>query len=627
MEERLLANIFTDGVILQRDMPIRIWGTATPTAAVSVKFDSDIYEVAADTDGKWEVVLPALPVGDPHKLIVSSGSMMLEVNDILMGDIWICSGQSNMELSMTRTRRMFGAYNKAANNPNIRKYHVPMNFNFHGVQNEIPASSWIKVEPGEIEKFTAAGFFFANKLYEETGVPIGLILSALGGTPVESWMSREALVDYPEILVQADECKQEGYMENITKAEQKINDEWYKNLHTFDRGSNEKWYQEDFIDDDWKEIDLNVPWDEVTDLRASGSIWFRKEVEISAELADQPADIILGTIVDADEVYINGEQIGVGIEYRYPPRDYPIPNLKVGINTIAIRVIAVKGMGEFTFGKAHKLLFADETEISITNNWKYKRALSCPPLEGMTFFQNKPTGNYNGMIHPFHRFPIKGVIWYQGESNAGTPKGYSKKFSTMIADWRKNWGQGDFPFLFVQLANWGPKGHLMHWELLRDEQTKTLETPNTRMVVTYDVGEYNDLHPLNKKAIGERLASEALSLAYGKDLVSTGPTLISIERSKNQFLLNFETFGSELTLKHGDVVYGLSAWINEVEVAIEGAINGTTVIIETPYAEKITAISYAWIDDPADANLYNAEDLPAVPFKETIASDIPDSIR
>jgi len=619
MSEKILANIFSDGMILQRDMPIKIWGKALPRAEVSVKFDDSVYETSADEGGKWGIILPALSVGSQHKLIVNSGDVTQEVNDILMGDIWICSGQSNMEINMLRTKRMFGEYNKTANNPYIRKYHVPMNYNFHGVQDEIPEANWIKVEPGETEKFTATGFFFANKLYEEQGVPIGLILSALGGTPVESWMSRAALADYPDALAKADQCREVGYMEKVAAADQKASDEWYQTLNEFDRGLNEKWYQEDFADEDWKEIDLNVPWDEVTDLRASGSIWFRKEVEISAALANQPADIILGTIADADEVYINGEQVG-GIGYRYPPRDYPIPNMRSGINTIAIRVTAAGGMGEFGFGKARKLLFEDGTEIPISDDWKYKRSLSCPPLAGGTsFFQNTPTGNYNGMIAPLHNLAIKGVIWYQGESNAGSPEGYSKKFGTMITDWRKNWGQGDFPFLFVQLANWGPKGDLMHWELLRDEQTKTLEIPNTRMVVTNDVGEYNDLHPLNKKAVGERLAGEALSLAYGMDIVSTGPTWASIHRTGNQFNINFETYGSELTLKYGDIVYGLSAWIDEVEVAVEGVIHGTTVIIETPYAEKITAISYAWMDDPADANLYNAVGLPAVPFKKELA--------
>lgn len=617
MNKKLLANIFTDGVILQRDMPIQIWGQVAPNAEVMINFDQATDKVTANHDGKWKVILPAHPVGGPHKLIVNSGSMMQEVKDILMGDIWICSGQSNMELPMSRTKRMFDEYNQTANNSHIRQYHLPMNFNFHDVQDEVPDASWIKVEPHQTEKFTATGFFFANRLYEETGVPIGLILSALGGTPVESWMSQEALADYPEMLAQVEACRQEGFMDETTKVEQATHDEWYQNLHTFDRGLNERWYEADFSDDDWKEIDLDVPWDEVTDLRASGSIWFRKEVEIPTALANQSADIILGVIVDADEVYVNGEKVG-SISYRYPPRDYSVPNLKIGKNTIVFRVIAVHGMGEFIFGKEHKLLFADGTEIALRNDWKYKRSLSCPPLKGMTFFQNKPTGNYNGMIYPLHKLPIKGVIWSQGESNAASPEGYGKKLSTMIVDWRKKWNQGDFPFIFTQLANWGPKGHLMHWELLRDEQTKVLATRNTRMAVTYDVGEYNDLHPLNKKVVGERLAGEALSLAYGMDVVSTGPTLTQIEKVGDQFILNFATFGSKLKYSHGEVVYGLSAWINEMEITIEGVINGTTVVIKTIHAEKVTAISYAWIDDPAEANLYNREGLPAVPFKKEV---------
>lgn len=617
MKQKLLANIFTDGVILQRDLPIKFWGMAESNAEVKLNFDQATYHTTANASGKWEVTLSALPVGSSHQLIVASGGITQEVNDILMGDIWICSGQSNMELPMHRTRRLFDEHIKTANNTHIRQYHLPMCYNFHEGQEEIPESTWVSILPGQTEKFSATAFFFANRLYQEQKVPIGLVLSALGGTSVESWMSRVALADYPEALAQADECKQEDFMKNISNDEQKASDEWYQNLQQFDRGLHEKWYEEDLVYNGWKEINLNVSWDEVSDLKASGSIWFRKKIEITTELAEQPADIILGTIVDADEVYVNGKKIGE-TTYRYPPRDYLVPNLKAGINTIAIRVIVTSGMGEFIYGKAHKLLFANGTEIPLTQNWQYKRALSCPPLAGMTFFQNKPTGNYNGMIAPLHNFPIKGVIWYQGESNAADPEGYNKKFSTMITDWRKNWNQGDFPFIFAQLANWSPKGPFMHWERLRNEQTKTLKLPNTRMAITHDIGESNDLHPLNKKAVGERLADEALSLAYGIDIVSTSPTLSSIKKMGNQFTINFETSGSELMLKHDNVAHGFSIWINKTEIPVEGALVDAKVIIETPFADSVTAISYAWIDDPADANLFNAVGLPARSFKEGI---------
>jgi len=621
MSEKILANIFVDGVVLQSDLPINIWGKVKKNAQVCLTFDETTYETTASSSGSFCITIPALPALPvvPHKIIVESGKNRQEVNDILIGDVWLCSGQSNMELPMSRTKRMFSKDHETTYNPYIRKYHVPMTYNFHEPQTEIPETTWIKAIPGQTEKFTATGFYFANKLYEQTKIPIGLILSALGGTPVESWMSAVALDDYPDLLALTTPCKKTGYLQKKELAGQKANDEWHSKVNQFDRGINEKWYEESFDDRDWQTIDLTTPWDEVTNLKASGSIWLRKVVEITQEQVLKPADIILGCIADADEVYVNGKQIG-GTAYRYPPRDYPVLNLKIGKNTIAVRVLAINGMGEFVFDKEHKLLFSDNTQIPLSNDWRYKRALTCPPLaESMPCFQNLPTGNYNGMIAPFHNFAIKGVIWYQGESNAADPTDYSKKFSTMITDWRQNWQQGDFPFIFAQLANWSPKGKLMHWERLRDEQTKTLATPNTRMVVTNDLGEHNDLHPLNKKAVGERLANEALSLAYGENIIATGPTITSIKKIDQQLLLTFNTYKSKLKLKQGEVVYGLAVWIDDIEIPVEGSINdATSVIINHHHQKAITAVSYAWIDDPAEANLYNEACLPAVPFKQEI---------
>ena len=618
MKNKLLANIFTDGVILQRELPVRIWGKGDVGCEVTITFNGKSYVSTVDTKGSWQVILPSFVAGGPYVLTVKTAEEVQVVNDILIGDVWICSGQSNMEINMLRTRRMFGDYNKNTHNPKIRKYHVPMNYNFDKPQFEIPEATWISAIPEHMEKFSATAFFFANKVYNETGVPIGIILSALGGTPIESWMSRTALSDDPEALAKADLCRKPGYMEKMTREGQKISDAWFEKLNRYDRGLNGSWQSEDFDDQDWKTIDLGTSWDEVDDLKASGSVWLRKVIEIPTELASKSADIILGTIIDADEVYINGEQIG-GIGYQYPPRDYIVSNLKPGKNLIAIRVIAVGGTGGFTVGKERKLLFANGQTIDLTLNWKYKRALSCPPPAGGTpFFQNTPIGNYNGMIAPFHNFPIKGVLWYQGESNAGSPEGYSDKLKTLITDWRQNWNQGDFPFIFAQLPNWAPKGRMTNWAYLRDEQAKVLTLVNTRMAVTYDSGEHNDLHPLNKKAVGERLAGEALSLAYGFDLTSTAPTIQTINKMASQCILTFDVFGSNLVLKHGQHVQGLSLWINDIEIPTEGLIINNTVITKAPYMADVTAISYAWSDDPSDANLYNEEGLPAAPFKKQL---------
>jgi sialate O-acetylesterase len=258
--------------------------------------------------------------------------------------------------------------------------------------------------------------------------------------------------------------------------------------------------------------------------------------------------------------------------------------------------------------------------MRLTDGWKYKRALAClPPTGGAPAFQNIPTGNYNGMIAPLHKLAIKGVVWYQGESNAGEPSGYSEKLVKLITDWRNNWQQDDLPFIFAQLPNWAPKGRVTNWALLRDEQAKTLAVPNTRMAVTYDTGEYNDLHPLNKKAVGERLANEALSLVYGMAIVSTSPTLKTVEKVDNKIVLDFETYGSVLTLKFGEHVYGLAIWHNEIEITAEGVLDGSKVTITTPFMDEITAVSYAWSDDPVTANLANNEGLPTAPFKKELS--------
>ncbi|MCL1924767.1 MAG: sialate O-acetylesterase [Defluviitaleaceae bacterium] len=640
---KLLDNIFKNGVVLQRDMPIKIWSaygspassinSSSKDDSVTLKFNEDSYETKRDNNGYFEFILPAKSFGGPHKMSVSSGGLVEEIEDVFIGDVWVCAGQSNMELPMIRVKRMFSEELKNSENNYIRQYHVPLTSEFHEEKRQTPNSEWVSVKKGELENFSAVGFFFASKLYEKYKVPIGLIMTAVGGTPVEAWMSRRALASYPEKILMADECQKPGFMENIISSEQKMNDAWYTNLNEFDRGLNEKWYSELFDDSDWKSIHLTTPWDEVADLRATGAIWFRKTIELTEEqAAEKDVSLILGCIIDADEVYVNGEKIG-GITYRYPPRDYKVTNLKKGLNTIAIRVIASHTMGGFINDKSYKLLFVN-SELDLKDNWLYKRALSCPPLPPTTFFRNRPTGNYNGMIAPLHSYGIKGVIWYQGESNTGEPEGYSKKFSKMITDWRDKWNQEDFPFLYVQLANWSPKGSLMNWELLREEQTKTLELHNTRMVVSIDVGEHNDLHPLNKKTIGERLALEALSLAYGEDIVSTSPKIKSIERpivgielastsliKEDKLILSFDTHGSKLALSNSPIdekVRGLSIWVENIEISTEGIIKDNTVIIETPFVSKVTHVSYAFTDDPAEANLCNEEKLPAVPFKKKL---------
>ena len=612
---KLLANIFTDGVVLQRDLPIKFWGEADAHTKVEITFNNIKTEVTADATGNWDALYEPLPAGSGTlELIVAANGETEKVTDILMGDVWVCAGQSNMELPMIRTRRVNADEIATALNAEIREYHIPETYVFKAPRSAIPVSPWLQIEPGNTEKVTAVGYFFAKKLNAELGVPVGLVLTALGGTPIESWMSREILTDYPDLLKQTEPLSPE-YIKTVATRENELHAAYYEKINRYDRGYTEKWFDANFDDADWQPISLNQPWDEVDDLKATGVIWLRKTVIIDNP---QSADIILGTVSDADEVYVNGVKVGE-TGYKYPPRDYPVTNLQRGENVIAIRVVANGGTGGFTFGKNRRLLFADGSELPLSENWKYCRALACPSAPPQTFFRNSPTGNYNGMIAPLTKFPIKGVIWYQGETNAWTPAGYHEKFAAMITDWRRNWQLGDFPFIFAQLANWCPKGGKMNWELLRDEQRKTLSVPNTRMVTTYDIGESDDLHPLDKKTVGERMANEALSLTYGKDIIATGPTLATITCADNEITVNFEQSDSKLTVDKDVLVKGFSIWVDEIEIPIAAQSNGEhgEVIIKTEHAAAVTHVSYAWMDDP-DANLYNEAGLPTIPFKAEI---------
>lgn len=618
---KLLANIFNNGMVLQRNKDILFWGKSKPNLPITLNFNNNIYTTTTDSSGYWEINNPAIPAGNTYILEVTDGQITQTVNNILIGDVWLCSGQSNMEINMLRTKRMFGELNNTVTNPNIRKYHVPMNYKFDGPTDEVPETEWISVEPGQLEKFSATAYFFANKLYEETKIPQGIILSALGGTPIESWMGRDLLTEFPELLNKVNLCNQAGYMEQRRFEGQKITDRWFENISKFDRGLKENWHLQNLDDSSWKTIDLDIPWDEITDLKTVGSVWLRNEIVLTKDEVNKKADIILGTIADADEVFVNGTRVG-GTGYQYPPRDYQVDNFIEGKNLIVIRVLAINGTGGFTHGKEHKILFEDFTQLNITHNWKYKRALTCaPPTGGAPFFQNTPTGNYNGMIAPFHPFPIRGIVWYQGESNAGSPAGYNKLLKSLITDWREKWNDKELPVFVAQLPNWSPKGRLTNWALMRDEQYKILELSNTRVAITYDSGEFNDLHPLNKKTVGERLALEALSLVYGKNIISTSPSFSSYVLSKEELIIHFNTYSSYLTTLSDNVVHGFSVHINDIEIPVEAAITGDSVIIESDILDVITDISFAFNDDPDIANLVNEIGLPAAPFKVAIKRD------
>ncbi len=489
-----LPLLLSEGMVLQRNAKVKLWGTADEP--VTVTFLNKQYHATPNAYSSWEVILCDLQPGGPFTLTINE----MTIRDVFVGDVWLCSGQSNMQLPMMRAKHMYPEEMQATNQ-NIRQFTVPQRFNFHTPMDALEGGGWAGASPETIGSFSAVGYFFAKRLYQRYQVPIGLILAAIGGTPIHAWMSRGTLENFPELLREADQCADEGHVTRVQAEDFRRTANFLKEINNSDPGLAENWYSTDYDDGEWEEQPLLTPWP------GTGSVWFRKTLEIPPSLAGKPATLFLGTLMDWDMVYVNGEVVG-NTTYRYPPREYAIPSLPQGRCVITIRAISKDG-GCFTPGKQY-LLTTDGGAYDLSGIWRFRRGGQGNVPIPETCFHYKPTGLYNGMISPLKRFAIKGAIWYQGESDAANPQRYAEKFSSLVDNWRSDWGWA-FPFLFVELPHWegGP-----NWALLRQQQWLSLRIPNTAMAAAFDLGEHNDLHPQEKQAIGDRLARCAMGVAY-----------------------------------------------------------------------------------------------------------------
>lgn len=493
-----LPFLFSDGMVLQRNAKIKLWGIADEP--VTVGFMGCEYHADPDMKGNWEIVLNNLEPGGPYTMTINE----IEIKDVYIGDVWLCAGQSNMQLPMQRVRHRYPEHMHAFN-PNIRQFTVPHCYNFKGPMNSLDGGSWVSVSQETIKDFSAVGYFFSKRLQDRYQVPIGLIVAAIGGTPIHMWVNRRLLKNFPELLSEAERALDDTYVTSLVAKDALEEDSFFEWIEKFDPGLLEKWYLADYNDSDWEERDLLLPW------KGAGSVWLRKTVEIPEELAGKPATIFLGTVIDRDTVYVNGEAIG-NTTYRYPPREYVIPSLPHGRCTITIHAISKDG-GCFTPGKQY-LLTTDAGSFNLNDTWRFRPGVQgAPPAEGDSI-NSIPSGYYNAMIAPLRNFAIKGAIWYQGEADEKNPQGYAEKFTALVHGWRKDWGY-EFPFIFVELPYWG--GGLT-WNELRRDQWQLLEIPKTAMAAAFDLGEHNDLHPLGKQAVGDRLARCAMRVAYGEKM-------------------------------------------------------------------------------------------------------------
>lgn len=608
-----LPALVSDGMVLQRDQKLKIWGSADVGEKVTVQFQNRVYSTKTDSQGNWTINLPKLHAGGPYEMTINE----IILKDILIGDVWLASGQSNMELPMYRVRTIHGEEIKNANNPNIRFFTVPQKYNFKAPQNELEGGKWESTNPTTINTFSAAAYFFAKDLNAKYNIPIGVIHASLGGSPIQAWMDVTALKKYPEYVEEAKTWKNDDLIRKTESSEKALSEAWYTELNQSDIGVNQHWQDQNIDYSDWKSMQVPGSWEDQTGV-FEGSVWLKKEFVVSKENTGKTAFLNLGRIKDADETYINGVKVG-NVTYEYPPRWYQVPAniLMEGKNTITVRVINGSGKGEFIAEKPYYIEI-DGNRISLNGAWKFKIGAKMDRLApGQTFIRWKSTGLYNQMIHPLTKYAIKGALWYQGESNTRKPSEYEGLLKMMVTDWRTKWNEPNFPFVIVQLANFmEPKSQPVetNWAEFREVQRRASSSiPNSGLVVLIDVGEQNDIHPLTKKEVGDRMALQAEKLAYNSKVLADGPIYSTMKIEGNSIRLFFKEgtnmFDKVEELKGFSIknLDGEWFWAN-------AKIEGETIVVSSDKVLNPIAVRYAWADNPNTANLRSNTGLPASPF-------------
>lgn len=622
-----LPRLVSDSMVLQRDAPLKLWGWATPGEKISIQFNGKKAAAVTGKDSTWLATLPAMKAGGPFTLNIE-GRNKVTIREVLIGDVWFCSGQSNMVLNMERVKEKYPADIAAANYPQIRNFFIPTLADATRLHDDLPPGKWIAASPAGVLGFGAASYFFARQLYEKYHVPVGIINSSVGGTPIEAWMSEDAIKPFPQYASVLNKIKDTGSV-NRTNQSRAAATGAVQPPPEPDQGTSgpKPWYDTGYVPQGWHPFWLPGYWADQGVKGLNGTVWFRKEIEVPASMAGQPARLFMGRIVDADWVYVNGVLAG-STSYQYPPRRYVVPAgvLKAGKNIIVVKVVNTAGKGGFVPDKPYYLT-AGSQQIDLRGDWQYKvgQVLAPPRFAGggAISMQNTPTGLYNTMVAPARNYAVKGFLWYQGETNTGKPDEYQYLLPALIRDWRHQWKQEGLPFLFVQLPNFMEVQYSpseSQWAQLREGQRKSLSVPRTAMAVAIDLGEWNDIHPLGKKGVGERLALAAEHLAYGdQQVVYSGPLYKSAVSEGNKVVLRFDHTGSGLMAKEGgDLSQFAIAGADKKWVWAKAVIQGDQVVVWSDAVAHPAWVRYAWADNPDAANLYNREGLPASPFETAV---------
>lgn len=610
-----LPVLISDGMVLQRDCPIKIWGWASAGEKIEISFRNKKYTTTADNEGNWMQTMTAEKAGGPYTLIVND----IQLNDILIGDVWLCSGQSNMETTISRVYEKFADEINTYENNNIRHIKLQHDYTLDGARKDVSPAHWYPVAKEYVMSMTAVPYFFAKYLYQEENVPIGIINTAVGGSVAEAWVNENYLSEYKHYLIDKEIAKTEGYVEASQNIQTMRAALYRKKLNDSDVGLAEGWKQKMLDDSSWNKVDLFDNWGSDGVNWINGAHWLRKEVSVSKDMVGQQGVLRLGCIVDSDSVFINGTFIGT-TGYQYPPRIYQIPDtlLKEGKNSIAIRLFCANGQPHFVEGKPYKIEFKNE-EIDLSGQWKHRVGCRMLPLPGGDDFSAKAGVIYDALIAPLKNLNFKAVLWYQGESNANRFGEYYGIISALIKSWRDLFEAPNLPFIIAQLPNFmdqksNPSDG--QWAQLRDAQSQlSRDISNVGLSVNIDLGEYNDIHPLNKKDVGYRLMLQAEKLVYGKTIiVADGPVFEYSKVEGNKIRLFFRQGTNDFKPVDQLVGFAIAGDDGEYKWASAKIDNGEIVVWNETISKPLN-VRYAWADNPGEVNLKNKSGLPASPFQ------------
>lgn len=619
-----VANIFGDNMVLQRDTPVNIFGTAEPGAKIVVSVRDQSVTAETDEQGRWLAVLQPLSVGQPFQVKVQGEENTVTLNNVVAGEVWICSGQSNMEWTVSRAGNPAEEI-AAANWPLIRHVKIK-NTTATSLQTEAENSGWQICSPETAGNFTAVGYYFGRHLHQDLDIPIGLINTSWGGTIVETWISGKSLKTLDDFRDRVNELENtSGPLKQKRADYQAAMNKWTAEYQNALRNAEKPEFWEANADDSqWKTHQLPNHWESQDLSGVDGVVWYRRDIEIPDQWAGKPAILALGKIDDQDKTYVNGKLVGqTGVWSSL--RNYPIAadSMKAGTMSIAVQVTDTGGDGGF-YGKPEVMQLAVEGQdpLSLAGEWKYRVGMNMSdlpkrPRNPDPRGPNHPTLLHNAMVNPIVPVTFRGAIWYQGESNASRAYQYRELFPLLIQDWRGKWDK-EFPFYWVQLANFTAvqkEPGDSEWAELREAQSMTRTLPKSGQAVIIDIGEARDIHPKNKQEVGRRLALHALAKDYGKEVVCSGPTFKRMVREGKRIRLLFDNIHGGLVAQDGELKQFAIAGEDRVFVWADARIEDNEIVVSSRDVDNPVAVRYAWANNPEGCNLYNQEGLPASPFR------------